>query len=132
MIAKDGVRGTTMLAVGDLQALSAETVVGAWKDGDGLATEALAVTADLLAVWLGNIIDLLEPEVMVVGGGLGTSISGWFEHIAARIPAWSINPRANEIPLVVAKYGADAGIAGSASLWFCESAKAVGTTLERA
>jgi glucokinase len=132
MIAKDGVRGTTMLAVGDLQALSAETVVGAWKVGDELATEALAVTADLLAVWLRNIIDLLEPEVMVVGGGLGTSISGWFEHIAARIPAWSINPRANEIPLVVAKYGADAGIAGSASLWFCESAKAVGTTLERA
>ena len=24
-----------------------------------------------LAIWLGNIIDLLEPEVIVLGGGLG-------------------------------------------------------------
>jgi glucokinase len=131
MIAKNGDRGG-LLAGGDLRALNAEMVVGAWKAGDALATEALTATADVLAAWFGNIIDLLEPEVMIVGGGLGASITGWFEYITARIPAWSINPRANEIPLVVAKYGGDAGIAGSASLWFCESAKAVGTTLERA
>jgi hypothetical protein len=34
------------------------------------------------------------------------------------LPQWSINRRAGEIPILMARYGADAGIAGAASL--CE------------
>jgi hypothetical protein len=29
---------------------------------------------------------------------------------------WAINPRATEIPLVLARYGTDAGIAGAAAI----------------
>jgi glucokinase len=123
MIVREKDRGTNLLAGGGPGSITAETIVKAWKDGDKLAEEALVQTADYLSVWLGNIIDLLEPDVMIIGGGFGSRITGWFDYICSRIPAWSINPRANEIPLVVAKYGADAGIAGSAALWFCESAK---------
>jgi glucokinase len=133
-IAGNGGRGATILALanGQLRDITAETVVKAWHQGDALAQEILVEMADLIAVWLGSIIDLLEPEVIVIGGGLGARISDWFAHIQSRIPAWSINTRASEIPIVVAKYGADAGIAGSAALWLCESSQEVaGATAER-
>jgi len=32
------------------------------------AVEVIRETLDLLAYWLGSIIDLLEPEVIVIGG----------------------------------------------------------------
>jgi len=63
-------------------------------------------------------IDTLDPDVMVVGGGVAQLMSSFFDRILAEIPAWSINPRAREVPLVMARYGADAGIAGAAALCF--------------
>jgi len=104
------------LAGGKLEAISAEMVGEAWRAGDALAATVLEQTADLLGVWLGNIVDLLEPEVMVIGGGVSELLSGWFERIRGVMPKWSINSRCREIPLVAASYGADAGIAGAAAL----------------
>jgi len=106
------------LAGGDLKQLRAEHVGEAYREGDKLATEVLQETAHLLAVWLGNIVDLLEPEIMVVGGGVSDLMSSFFPAIIADLPGCSINPRATEIPLIKARYGADSGIAGAAALCF--------------
>ena len=104
------------LAGGNLPQVRAEHVGQAWRDGDAVARQVLEETAHLLAIWLGNIVDILEPDVMVVGGGVAELMSSFFPRILQEIPKWSINPRANEIPLVMARYGADAGIAGAAAL----------------
>lgn len=104
------------LAGGSVAEVRAEHVGQAWREGDELARRVLEETAHLLAIWLGNIIDILEPDIMVVGGGVAELMSGFFPQILAEIPAWSIIPRAREIPLVMARYGADAGIAGAAAL----------------
>ncbi len=69
-----------------------------------------------LTVWLGTIVDLLEPDVMIVGGGVAALLQPFFGEIRERLPNWSVNPRSQEIPLVTARYGADAGIAGGAAL----------------
>jgi glucokinase len=104
------------LAVGEMKALTAENVAEAFHAGDALAREVLEITADLLTVWLGNMIDLLEPDVVVFGGGIALLMSEFFTRIRSELPKWSINPLCNEIPLVLAKYGSDAGIAGAAAL----------------
>jgi len=59
----------------------------------------------------------------VIGGGLGSQLTEWFEAIRSGLPKWSINTRASEIPILPAKYGADAGIAGSAALWLREQVR---------
>jgi len=104
------------LAGGNLDAVRAEHVGQAFREGDALANEILGETAHLLTVWLGNIVDLLEPDVMVVGGGLAELMSSFFASISKNLPRCAINQRANEIPLVMARYGADAGIAGAAAI----------------
>jgi glucokinase len=121
----DGASGATMLklAGGEVKRINAEVVVKAWQAKDPLAHQVMQETVDLLTIWLGNVVDLLEPEVIVIGGGLGSRIPEWYEPIRKALPQWSINSRANEIPILPAKYGADAGIAGSAALWLGEQDK---------
>ena len=97
--------------------LTAKDVLEAAEAGDPVAREIVDETVDLLAVWLGNVIDLLEPEVIVMGGGVGSRMSAWLPRLQSSLLRWTINSRAGEIPLLSARYGEDSGIAGSAALW---------------
>ena len=96
--------------------LTAEGVAEAFYAGDALAKDVLEATADLLTVWLGNMIDLLEPDVIIFGGGVAQLMSDVFPRMQLELPKWCINARCREIPLLLAKYGPDAGIAGAAAL----------------
>jgi glucokinase len=109
-------RAMLELAGGDIHRVTSEIVGQAYAAGDLLAKEILLETVDVLAVWLGNIVDLLEPDVMILGGGVATMLSPFFDEIRKRLPAWCVNSRCLEIPLVLARYGANAGIAGGAAL----------------
>jgi len=81
-----------------------------------LAREILTETAEVLTVWLGNIVDLLDPDVLVMGGGVAALLQPFFADIKNCLPRWCVNPFAAEIPLLMAHYGADAGVAGGAAL----------------
>ncbi len=101
---------------GSLDEIKAEHVGQAYKQGDPLAAEILQEIAHLLTVWLGNVCDVLEPDAIIVGGGVSDLMYTFFDSIRANLPDWCIIKRAGEIPLLRAKYGSDAGIAGAAAL----------------
>ena len=116
-LAKSNIRSRMPeLAGGNLQKLTAEHVAEAFHDGDAVAREVLELTSDLLTVWLGNMIDFLEPDVVVFGGGIAQLMAEFFPRMQTELPKWSINSRYCEIPLLLAKYGSGAGIAGAAAL----------------
>jgi glucokinase len=104
------------LANGEVADITSEMVGEAYATGDALAREILQETVDVLTAWLGNIVDLLDPDVLVMGGGVAAMLNPFFDDIKNRLPSWCVNPRASEIPLLMAHYGADAGIAGGAAL----------------
>jgi glucokinase len=104
------------LARANSETLTPEQVAEAFRAGDALAKQVLEATADLLTVWLGNMIDFLEPDVIVLGGGIAQLMGEFFPRIQTQLPDWCINARCSEIPLLLAKYGSDAGIAGAAAL----------------
>src|SRR5713101_477734 len=106
------------LARGNADAVTSEMVRRAYAAGDPAAEEVIRETLDLLAYWLGSIIDLLEPEVIVMGGGVSTMLAPFLNEIRERWRGACLNPAPMEIPLVLARYGEDAGIAGAAAL--CE------------
>jgi len=103
-------------AGGDLQAVTSEIVAQAYATGDAVAKVVLAETFDLLAYWLGNIVDLLEPDVIVIGGGVSTMLAPFLDEIRERWRGATLNPYPLQIPLVLAHYKEDAGIAGAAAL----------------
>jgi glucokinase len=104
------------LANGDVSAITSELVGKAYTAGDSLAKEILLETVEVLTPWLGNIVDLLDPDILVMGGGVAAMLKPFFDDIKAELPKWCVNPHVSEIPLVMAHYGADAGIAGGAAL----------------
>ena len=101
---------------GGREQVRAEHVGLAFREGDAAAKRILEEIAFYLTVWLGTIVDLLEPECMVVGGGVAELMSPFYAGISRDLPRWTINKRSGEIPLAMARYGADAGIAGAAAL----------------
>lgn len=117
-IADESSRGAAILelAHGDVAVVTSEHVGRAYSAGDPLAREILQETVELLTVWLGNIVDLLDPDVLVMGGGVAAMLKPFFGEIKKLLPSWCVNPGASKIPLVMAHYGADAGIAGGAAL----------------
>ena len=106
------------LAGGEIASVTSETVAKAFAAGEPLAREVLQETVELLAPWLGNIVDLLDPDVIVVGGGVAAMFRPFFSEIIRLLPPWCVNPRSSDIPVLMAHYGADAGIAGGAALCF--------------
>ena len=104
------------LAKGNIDAVTSEMVGQAYVAGDTLAKQTLLETVDLLSLWLSNIVDLLEPDVIIVGGGVAAMLNPFFGDIANGLAKYCIISRCREIPLLKAHYGADAGIAGGAAL----------------
>jgi glucokinase len=117
-IAADATRAAALmvLASGDAAAIRSEMVARAADAGDELAREILSDTMEYLAVWLGNIVDLLEPDVMILGGGVAEMLRPHFGEIQTRMKNWCVNARHGEIALVPAHYGENSGIAGGAAL----------------
>ncbi len=106
------------MADGDPQRVTSEMVAKAHAANDPVAREVMRETVDMLAYWLGNVIDLLEPDVIVIGGGVSSMMAPFLEEIRQRWVGACLNPSPQDIPLVLARYGEDAGIAGAAAL--CE------------
>jgi glucokinase len=104
------------LTQGEIESISSETVGRAFATGDPLAREILKETVGFLTIWLGNVVDLLDPDIVVLGGGVAAMLETFFDEIRHGLPQWCVNPRASDIPLRMAHYGADAGIAGGAAL----------------
>jgi glucokinase len=117
-VAAEPSRGKTILDLvkGDISSITSPHVGKAFESGDPMAREVLEETVHLLTIWLGNIIDLLDPDVIVMGGGVAAMLKSFLEKIKSGLPDWCVNPRASKIPLLMAHYGADAGIAGGAAL----------------
>jgi glucokinase len=117
LLAEPGSRSAMLeLAGGDVDAVTTSILGKAYAAGDAAASEILVETVELLTLWLSNIVDLLDPDVLIVGGGVATMLQPFFGEIRERLPSLSVNPRAREIPLLPACYGEDSGIAGGAAL----------------
>ena len=104
------------LSGGSADRLTSEMVGKACAQGDPVARAVIEETLDLLGYWLGNIVDLLEPHVIVMGGGVSSMLAPYLDGLRSRWHGRVINPWHDRIPVVLARYGEEAGVAGAAAL----------------
>lgn len=109
------------LAGGDAANVTAETVAKAAAAGDSLAKEVLDEMAERLAIWLGNIIDLLEPDAIVIGGGLAELAISMLPTVRKHLGRWACSPGHEKTAILKASYGAESALAGAAALWFSDA-----------
>lgn len=97
--------------------LSAADVVHAARAGDPGAAEALTRMGELLGVGLASLLNLLDPEVVVIGGGLGSDAGALLLEPAERVArSRALEPAASRARFAVAELGEDAGMLGAAML----------------
>jgi len=65
---------------------------------------------------LGGLVNLLSPEVVVLGGGLSGAGELWWPHVRENMTAELI-PAVREVPVRMGELGADAALVGAANLW---------------
>jgi glucokinase len=105
------------LAGGDLDALTAEAVIGAANAGDEAAVAVMGHVGDMLGEAMVGLVNLLNPLAIVVGGGVGESCPLVSERASARIAAEALAGR-RDVRVLPAQLGNDAGVAGAAALAF--------------
>ena len=108
---------------------SAEELDRAAESGDPAAAAALETAGGLLGDAIAFAVNLLDPEIVVLGGGLGHGSRryGSAAEAAMRAHIWADNTR--DIPFIRSVLGADAGLVGAALV--AASTSGTGTTRTR-
>lgn len=105
--------------------LTAEEVYKSGLAGDELALEVFRRVGVYLGIALGGLINVLNPEVIVIGGGAAGGWELFIEHLHSEVAARAFAVPAKRAQIVRAECGDDAGILGAAHLAFTSSDKAV-------
>jgi fructokinase len=100
---------------GGSPALEACDIAGRADAGDALASQALALYEGRLARALASIINVLDPDIIVLGGGL-SNISRLYTSVPALWKPFVFSDTA-DTPLIAARHGDSSGVRGAAWLW---------------
>jgi glucokinase len=98
--------------------ITSQDVYNAAKSGDELAIEVFRQMGTYLGIALSNLINCLNPEIVVIGGGASAGWDLFIDHVNVQITNRSYRVSANRAKIVRAICGDDAGILGVAKLAF--------------
>jgi fructokinase len=97
------------------QTLSAPQIAEAAKAGDPACSATLGRYMHRLARGLASVINLIDPDAIVLGGGL-SSISALYENVPRLWARYVFSDRV-DTPLLPPVHGASSGVRGAAWLW---------------
>lgn len=94
---------------------SPEAIVAAAEAGDPAAVRSLDRYIDRLARGLASVINIFDPEVVVLGGGM-SKVARLYEEVPRRWGAWVFSDRV-DTKLRAPVHGDSSGVRGAAWLW---------------
>ena len=100
-----------------------KAVTDAARKGDPSARRAVEQAAEALAMGIADLISALNPQVVVLGGGLMQASDLFLEPIRRAVPRWAQPIAARECRIVPTALGQDAGLLGAARLALFEGAR---------
>lgn len=106
-------------AGGDIEAITAESCIQAAIKGDSVAHEILAEAGTVLGRGMVGLVNVLNPKLIVVGGGVAESAPFMVDRAAEVMQHEALAGR-KDAAIAPAVLGNDAGILGAAALAFDE------------
>jgi glucokinase len=98
--------------------LTAEGVYKSGLEGDELALEVFRRMGIYLGVGLASLINIFNPEMIVIGGGVADGWDLFIRHVREQITARAFPVPARRAEVVRAECGDDAGLLGAAQIAF--------------
>lgn len=102
--------------------LKASEIFYAGTNGDQLALEVFRQMGFYLGVALTSLINILNPEVVVIGGGASAGWNLFAPHMRETIRQKAFGNRSEQVKLVQGQLGDNAGILGAAKIALSQSA----------
>ncbi len=101
---------------GRLENITAESVIGAARSGDGLARYIVDSAVGYLAMGIANIVSMMNPKMVVLGGGLFQAGDILLRPVRREFRKWAQPIAARQVNIRLSALGEDAGLYGAARL----------------
>jgi len=101
---------------GKIEKVTAEIVVRAARAGDALARKIIAEVSSYLAMGIANIVSILNPEMVVLGGGLFQAGDFLLKPVRKEFRKWVQPLAGRKVRLALSALGEDAGLCGAGRL----------------
>jgi len=85
-------------------------------DGDEAARRAVAVVGRWLGVGLSGLVNVFDPEVVVIGGGVGRAGDLLLDPAREELAARALPPMASHVRVLPSRFGEESGMLGAAIL----------------
>jgi glucokinase len=102
---------------GDLSKITAQVVYEAAHDGDEYAREVVHDTAKVLGAGVANIINIFNPQVVVICGGVTLAGDQLFVPLRSEVKRRAFKPAANACRIVPGELTGTAGVYGAAAVF---------------
>jgi glucokinase len=109
----DGRSSMLTLAGGDAAAITAQIVYQASDQGDELAREVVRETARLIGAGVANLLNVFNPDTVVLAGGVARAGDSLFEPLRAEVKRRAFRPAVEACRIVPGSLGASAGVVGA-------------------
>ena len=110
------------LAEGHSERVTAKLVAEAADKGDIEAQEILAEAMGYLSVGMASLVNLFNPELIVIGGGLTNLGDGLFGPVRRAIERRAFPAAARAVKVVPAELGGDVGVLGAVAVAMAHTA----------
>jgi len=96
--------------------LSTVEIFREFKAGDKAAIAVVTENADMLGAAIGSIVNLLNPEVVVIGGGVSAGGTAYIDMIRKSVIRFAFRSATVKLRIKTARFGNEAGWIGAACL----------------
>jgi glucokinase len=104
------------LSVSDPSEITADMVIRAARAGDTLATKVIGDLSSWIGRAIADLISLLNPEVVVVGGSFGLALRPFLGDLRREARRWAEPGAARQCRIVTSSLGEKAALVGAARL----------------
>lgn len=101
----------------NLESLTAKEIGILAKENDTQALQIIHDSALKVGAWLGGMINLLDPDIIIIGGGVASLGDLYINKVKETTLKFTYNPYASHTPIVAALLKKNVGIYGAASLF---------------
>ena len=113
------------LANGEVKNIHLKHIFQAAKESDPLALELLDQAAKQLGIKIAYLVNFLNPEVVIIGGGLEEAGDVFLNTVRSTVSAWAFEEMVSKVRIVYSTLGENAVSLGAASLLmrqvFCQA-----------
>ncbi len=103
-------------ALADGREITGPLVTELAHDGDVGAVDTLALIGTWLGVGIANLVNMLNPDVVVIGGGVIAAGELLLAPARAVVAERALSPSKEHVRIVSARFGAESGMLGAAAL----------------